>query len=88
MSRVRALRPGRASIGLFTGLILIFLPVAVLANVPPLIDSFTAAPAVVAPGEVATLTVDAHDPDCPDICTTECPGHVILTVKEEEVAHG
>ncbi|MCB2223623.1 MAG: FAD-dependent oxidoreductase [Actinobacteria bacterium] len=23
-----------------------------------------------------------------DICTTECPGHVILTVKEEEVARG
>jgi hypothetical protein len=73
---VRALRPGRASTGLFTGLILILLPTAVRANVPPLIDSFTAAPAVVAPGAVATLTVNAHDPDCADNCTAGCGEYI------------
>jgi hypothetical protein len=36
------------------------------------VDSLSASPPVVAPGEVSTITVEAHDPDCPDACTSGC----------------
>ena len=38
----------------------------------PIVDSFSASPAVVAPGGLITLEVTAHDPDCPSTCTTGC----------------
>jgi hypothetical protein len=38
----------------------------------PIVDSFSASPAVVAPGGLVTLEVNAHDPDCPSTCTTGC----------------
>lgn len=38
----------------------------------PVIDSLAAVPATVAPDGVATITVEAHDPDCPGTCTTGC----------------
>jgi hypothetical protein len=46
--------------------------VAATAAEPPVIDGFTASPPVVAPGGTVTLTVDAHDPDCPSSCTSGC----------------
>ena len=42
------------------------------ANVAPVIDSFTAAPAAAQPGQVVVLTVQAHDPDCAATCTSGC----------------
>lgn len=38
----------------------------------PVVDSFTATPSSLAPGELATLVVQAHDPDCATTCTTGC----------------
>jgi hypothetical protein len=38
----------------------------------PVVDSFSASPAVVAPGGLVALEVTAHDPDCPSTCTTGC----------------
>lgn len=38
----------------------------------PVIDGFSASPAVVAPGELVTLEVIAHDPDCSSTCITGC----------------
>jgi len=48
----------------------------VLPAAEPVIDTFTATPSVVKPGETVSLAVDAHDPDCPGTCTTGC-GQVI-----------
>ena len=47
-----------------------------LASTPPVVDSFTSDPAVVAPGGIANLTVQAHDPDCADTCTTGCGEYI------------
>ena len=38
----------------------------------PVVDSFTASPATPVPGQIVTLTLQAHDPDCAAICTTGC----------------
>jgi len=38
----------------------------------PVVDSFNASPQVVAPGELVTLEVTAHDPDCSSTCLTGC----------------
>lgn len=38
----------------------------------PVVDSFSASPAVVAPGGLVTLEVTAHDPDCSSTCATGC----------------
>ncbi len=38
----------------------------------PVVDSFSASPAVVAPGGLVTLEVTAHDPDCSSTCLTGC----------------
>lgn len=38
----------------------------------PVVDSLTATPPSVAPGELTTLVVEAHDPDCPGTCTSGC----------------
>ena len=42
----------------------------------PIVDSFTATSATVAPGGAITLTVLAHDPDCADICTSGCGTYI------------
>jgi len=47
-----------------------------LAQSAPVVDSLTASPPSVAPGGVTTITVDAHDPDCPDTCTTGCGQYI------------
>ncbi|MBD3867919.1 MAG: choice-of-anchor D domain-containing protein [Acidobacteria bacterium] len=51
-------------------------PAASLANVAPVVDSLTASTTAIAPGEVVFLQVDAHDPDCPDVCTTGCGTYI------------
>jgi len=42
----------------------------------PVVDSFEATPASVQPGATVTLTVTAHDPDCPDSCTSGCGQYI------------
>ena len=42
----------------------------------PVVDSFTASGTTIAPGGSITLSLSAHDPDCPAACTTGC-GQVI-----------
>ena len=42
------------------------------ASTPPVVDDFSASPPVVAPGGMVTFTIQAHDPDCPDICVDGC----------------
>jgi DNA-binding beta-propeller fold protein YncE len=46
------------------------------AAAAPVVDSLTAVPQTVAPGELAALTLEAHDPDCPDTCTSGCGQYV------------
>jgi len=38
----------------------------------PVVDSLETEPASVMPGGTTLLTVMAHDPDCPDVCTSGC----------------
>jgi sugar lactone lactonase YvrE len=42
------------------------------AGSAPVVDSFTASSVVVAPGDIVTLIVQAHDPDCPSTCSSGC----------------
>lgn len=44
----------------------------VFANTPPVVDTFTATPAVPAPGQSVTLLIAAHDPDCAAACSSGC----------------
>ncbi|MEJ2582034.1 MAG: choice-of-anchor D domain-containing protein, partial [Acidobacteriota bacterium] len=58
-----------------TGLFLFLLILTAVGNLQaaaPVIDSFHATPAVVAPGETVTLEVAAHDPDCASECFGGC----------------
>jgi hypothetical protein len=36
------------------------------------VDSFSSSAVVVAPGDIVTLSVEAHDPDCPATCSSGC----------------
>ncbi len=47
-----------------------------LANLPPVVDSFTASPANARPGQTLTLTLNAHDPDCATTCTSGCGAYI------------
>jgi len=38
----------------------------------PVIDSLVASSTAIRPGETLRLTLDAHDPDCSDVCTSGC----------------
>lgn len=38
----------------------------------PVVDRFEAIPATPSPGELATVVVEAHDPDCAGTCTSGC----------------
>ena len=53
-----------------------FLTPVVVWAAPPELDEFTATPAQVEPGGTVTLSVSAHDPDCPDVCTTGCGQYI------------
>ena len=44
----------------------------IAAQQAPVIDNLSTSTSAVAPGGVVTITVEAHDPDCPDTCTTGC----------------
>lgn len=52
-------------------LVLLGFPAALLASAP-VVDSIDASSTVVAPGEVVSLAVNAHDPDCGGTCTSGC----------------
>lgn len=62
----------RARRPLLLGLSVALFSLQPLVAAAPVIDSFTAVPPAVAPGDTVTLTVAAHDPDCPGTCTTGC----------------
>lgn len=47
-----------------------------LANVAPVVDGFAASPATLLPGQVALLTLDAHDPDCASTCNSGCGTYI------------
>ncbi len=53
---------------LFALLLLLALPASLMAAAP-VVDSVSASSTVAAPGEVVSLQVDAHDPDCADTCS-------------------
>ncbi len=57
-------------------LALALMPATLGAAEAPVVDSLIASPATVAPGESVTLTVAAHDPDCPDVCVSGCGQYV------------
>ncbi len=57
-------------------LVLALMPAALGAAEAPVVDSLSASPVTVAPGESVILTALAHDPDCPDTCTSGCGQYV------------
>ncbi len=57
------------------GLLAMVFPVAAPAT-EPVIDAFSATPAVVKPGETVSLAVQAHDPDCSNVCTSGCGQYI------------
>jgi len=54
----------------------------------PIVDDFSASPTTVLPGEVATLTVEAHDPDCASTCTTGCGEYINHSLTQWVAAEG
>ena len=65
---------------LFIVVLLAAFVVPASANTPPVIDAFTASPAVPAPGQSVLLKLVAHDPDCiVPPCTSGCG----LTVRSD-----
>ncbi|HPR63300.1 MAG TPA: 6-bladed beta-propeller [Thermoanaerobaculia bacterium] len=48
------------------------LGVGLFAQQAPVVDEFLLSVPSVLPGGTVDLTVNAHDPDCPDVCTTGC----------------
>jgi hypothetical protein len=57
------------------GILLLAAAAPALAEAP-VVDSFTASSTSVLPGGTITLTVEAHDPDCADTCTSGCGQYV------------
>ena len=48
------------------------MPCTALANQAPIVDTLAASATRVLPEGAITVTVDAHDPDCPNVCTSGC----------------
>ena len=67
---------GLLAIAFFTFLGLLLPGAAALANVPPVIDSFTGTLSTVPPGGTVTFTLNAHDPDCAGTCTSGCGQYI------------
>jgi len=67
---VRSWQP--ASRAMANAFLLVALFPGALQAAAPVVDSFTATPSSLAPGELATLVVEAHDPDCATTCTSGC----------------
>jgi len=64
-------------VGIFPVLLLnAFLSATALANLPPVVDAFTASPAAALPGQTLMLTLNAHDPDCAATCTSGCGAYI------------
>ncbi len=51
-------------------------PASSLQAADPVVDSFVAQPASVAPGAETTLTIEAHDPDCQSSCSSGCGQYI------------
>jgi len=84
-------RPGRVSRGpviVLFSLTCLLGATGLLAQSAPVVDSLTASPPSVAPGGVTTITVNAHDPDCPDTCTTGCGQYIRSDVVRWTVTDG
>lgn len=74
---VKVRRVGPFGVGIFPLLALnVFLSGAALANLPPIVDGFTASQATALPGQTLTLTLNAHDPDCAATCTSGCGAYI------------
>lgn len=65
-------RYGRATFQALLAILLLSGAGLSFASIAPIVDDFNASPATVAPGGTVVFTVQAHDPDCPDICTDGC----------------
>ena len=74
---------------LLAGALGVLFPAVGLANVAPVVDSHVWVPPTVAPGEVATITVEAHDPDCvTPPCTTGCGAAIRPDISGWEATEG
>ncbi len=66
--------------GPLTGYVLPILALSLSSGVvwtaEPIFDSILAEPATVRPGETAILSIEAHDPDCADTCTSGCGQYI------------
>ncbi|TNF74780.1 MAG: hypothetical protein EP299_06860, partial [Acidobacteria bacterium] len=65
---MRVIPHGQAAKSLLLTALFVLVPLALSANVAPVIDSLTATPPAVGQGETVLLELAAHDPDCPDTC--------------------
>ena len=61
---------------------------AALWAAAPVVDDMTASPAVVAPGATATISVEAHDPDCAGTCTSGCGQYILADLTYWEADGG
>ncbi len=50
----------------------IFLSALSVMAEAPVVNSFTATKTAVSPEETVSITLEAHDPDCPDVCLSGC----------------
>ncbi|UCD83443.1 MAG: hypothetical protein JSU92_09000 [Deltaproteobacteria bacterium] len=58
------------------------------ANQAPVIDSLVAESQVILPGGVTTIVLSAHDPDCPDTCTSGCGLYIRASYTDWEASGG
>ncbi|MCD4749121.1 MAG: choice-of-anchor D domain-containing protein [Thermoanaerobaculales bacterium] len=61
-------------------------PIATAAE--PVVDTFLATPPTVRPGETTTLSIEAHDPDCADSCTSGCGQYIRADLTQWSAALG
>jgi hypothetical protein len=76
LSRVWGIPHEKALSTLFSLGILLLAAAGPATAAPPVVDSFTASSTAVLPGQTVSLTVEAHDPDCPDSCSSGCGQYI------------
>lgn len=64
------------------------LPLYAYSNNPPVVDSVILNPLKVSPGKSLTITLNAHDPDCPGTCTSGCGLYIVSSMTQWSSSDG
>ncbi len=78
----------KSSLILVLSTLLVLYSSTLFANQSPIIDSLEGNPQNVLPGGASTVTLSAHDPDCPDTCTSGCGMYIKASSTEWEASGG